>query len=60
MIRNYFKIAWRNLFSHKGFTITNILGLTIGMACTMLILLWVQNELSYDMPQLKFYQRAHI
>jgi len=55
MIKNYLKIAWRNLFSHKGFTITNILGLTIGMACTLLILLWVQNEFSYD----KFHKNYH-
>ena len=38
MIRNYFKIAWRNLFRNKGFSITNILGLIIGITCTMLIL----------------------
>jgi putative ABC transport system permease protein len=48
MITNYFKIAWRNLFRNKGFTITNILGLTIGITCTMLILLWVQDELAYN------------
>jgi ABC-type antimicrobial peptide transport system permease subunit len=48
MINNYFKIAWRNLFRNKGFAITNILGLTIGMTCTMFILLWVQDELGYD------------
>jgi putative ABC transport system permease protein len=48
MIKNYFKIAWRNLFRNKGFSITNILGLTIGITCTILILLWVQDELGYD------------
>ncbi|QEC65977.1 FtsX-like permease family protein [Panacibacter ginsenosidivorans] len=48
MIRNYLKIAWRNLFRNKGFSITNILGLTIGITCTMLILLWVYDELTYD------------
>lgn len=48
MIKNYFKIAWRNLFRNKGFSITNILGLTIGIACTMLILLWVYDELTFD------------
>jgi len=48
MIKNYFKIAWRNLFRNKGFAFTNLLGLTIGMTCTMFILLWVQDELSYD------------
>lgn len=48
MIRNYFKIAWRNLFRNKSFAVTNLLGLTIGITCTILILLWVQDELAYD------------
>ena len=48
MIKSYFKIAWRNLFRNKGFSLTNILGLSIGMICTMLILLWVQDELTYN------------
>ena len=48
MFANYFKIAWRNLFRNRGFSVTNILGLTIGMTCTILIFLWVQDELTYD------------
>jgi ABC-type antimicrobial peptide transport system permease subunit len=48
MLKNYLKIAWRNLRKNKGFTFLNIGGLAIGMACSILILLWVQNELSYD------------
>ena len=48
MIRNYFKIAWRNLFRNKGFSATNLLGLTIGITCTILISLWVKDELTYD------------
>src|SRR4030095_3846397 len=48
MFRNYFQIAWRNLFRNKGFSLTNILGLTIGMVCTILIFLWVEDELTYD------------
>ncbi len=48
MIKNYFKIAWRNLSRNKGFSITNVIGLTIGMTCTIFILLWVQDELSFD------------
>ncbi|MCD6065746.1 MAG: FtsX-like permease family protein [Bacteroidetes bacterium] len=51
MLRNYFKIAWINLFRHKGFSITNILGLTIGMVCTIFILLWVWDELTFDKDQ---------
>ncbi|HKO80227.1 MAG TPA: ABC transporter permease [Chitinophagaceae bacterium] len=48
MIKNYFRTAWRNLFKNKGFSLTNILGLAIGMTCALFILLWVQNELNYD------------
>lgn len=48
MFKNYFKTAWRNLFRNKGFSITNILGLTIGISCTTFILLWVYDELTYD------------
>ncbi len=48
MFRNYFKIAFRNLIHHKAYSIINISGLAIGMASSILILLWVQNELSFD------------
>ncbi|MGZ3950520.1 MAG: ABC transporter permease, partial [Flavisolibacter sp.] len=48
MIGNYFKIAFRNLFRNKAFSLINISGLAIGMASAMLILLWIQNEVSYD------------
>ncbi|MDP4284458.1 MAG: ABC transporter permease [Bacteroidota bacterium] len=48
MIKNYFKIAWRNIMRHKAYSILNISGLAIGMACSIFILLWVQNELSFD------------
>ena len=48
MLWNYLKIAVRNLKKQKGYSIINISGLAIGMACCMLILLWVQDELSYD------------
>ena len=48
MLVNYLKIAFRNLFRHKAFSFINILGLAIGMACSIFILLWVRNELSYD------------
>src|SRR6187399_294525 len=48
MIKNFFKIAFRNLWGNKGFSAINILGLAIGMASAILILLWIQNELSYD------------
>jgi len=48
MIKNYFKIALRNLTRHKSFAILNIAGLAIGLAASILILLWVQHERSYD------------
>jgi putative ABC transport system permease protein len=48
MIRNYFRLALRNIARHKVFTFLNIAGLAIGMAASLLILLWVQDELSYD------------
>ena len=48
MWRNYIKIALRNLIRYKGFSFINILGLSIGMACSILIFLWIQFELSYD------------
>ena len=48
MLRNYFKIAIRNLYRNKGFSLINILGLAIGMASAILILLWIYHEVSYD------------
>jgi putative ABC transport system permease protein len=54
MLRNYIKIAFRNLFRHKAYSFINIFGLSIGMACSILILLWVEHEISYD----KFHEKA--
>ena len=48
MIKNYFKTAWRNLIRNKSFSIINITGLSIGIAATILILLWIVYELGYD------------
>ena len=48
MIKNYFKIAWRNLLKSKGYSAINIGGLAVGMAVAMLIGLWVHDELSFD------------
>ncbi|MFC1565258.1 ABC transporter permease, partial [candidate division KSB1 bacterium] len=48
MIKNYIKIAFRNLIRQKGYSFINISGLAAGMACCILILLWVQDELSFD------------
>jgi len=54
MLKNYFKIAFRNLWKRKGYSFINILGLTIGMASAILILLWIQNEMSFD----RFYKKS--
>ena len=48
MIKNYLRIAWRNTKRHRGFSLINIVGLAIGMACSILILVWIQDELSFD------------
>jgi ABC-type antimicrobial peptide transport system permease subunit len=48
MLRNYFKIAWRNLVKRKVFTAINILGLSIGVASCTLIFLFISHHLSYD------------
>ncbi len=48
MIKNYLKIALRNFRRHKGYSFINIAGFAIGMACCLLILLYVRHELSYD------------
>jgi ABC-type antimicrobial peptide transport system permease subunit len=48
MFKNYLKVAFRNLWKNKGFSFINIVGLAVGMASAVLILLWIQNEVSYD------------
>lgn len=48
MFKNYFKIALRNLWGNKIFSLINIFGLAVGMACSLLIFLFVKDELSYD------------
>jgi len=48
MIRNYLKIAWRNLRKNKGYSTLNIFGLAIGITCASLIFLWVEDEVNFD------------
>ncbi|HEV8284616.1 MAG TPA: FtsX-like permease family protein [Chitinophagaceae bacterium] len=55
MIRNYFKIAWRNLFKNKVSSFINIGGLTVGIAVALLIGLWIYDELSFN----KYHQNYH-
>ncbi len=54
MFRNYFKIAWRNLIKKKGFTAINIIGLSLGIGCFIMISMYVTDELSYD----RFHENA--
>ncbi len=54
MIKNYIKTALRNIIRHKAFSAINIAGLTIGLTCSIFILLWVRHESSYD----RFHENA--
>ena len=54
MLRNYFIVSLRNLLKKKIYSIINIIGLAIGITCSILILLWVNDELSFD----KFHPKA--
>ncbi|MVM33797.1 FtsX-like permease family protein [Spirosoma sp. HMF4905] len=48
MLRNYLKIAWRNLLQDRLFTFLNLIGLSLGLACIVMIYLWVNDELTID------------
>jgi len=48
MIKNYFKIAWRNLLKDRQFTLLNLIGLSTGLACALLIWLWITDERNVD------------
>src|SRR5215213_8740161 len=54
MLRNYLKVAFRYLSRHKGYTVLNVSGLAVGIACCILIMLFVKNEWSYD----KFHSKS--
>ena len=54
MVGNYLKIVLRNMKRQKAYTFINIVGLAVGIACTILIFLWVQDELSFDL----FHEKA--
>ncbi len=55
MFQNYLKIAWRNLLKNKGFSFINLFGLSIGLACCLLIGVYIWNELSFD----RYHQNAN-
>ncbi len=54
MLRNYLMTALRHFWRQKGYTLINILGLSVGLACSLLIMLWVKDELSFN----KFHQKS--
>ncbi len=54
MFKNYLKIAWRNILQHKVVSLINIGGLAIGLSCCLLILMFIQDEFSYD----RFHSKA--
>lgn len=54
MLRHYLRIGFRNLLAFKAFSLINVSGLAIGMACAILIYIWVADELSYD----RFHEKA--
>ena len=54
MLKSYFIIAWRNLFRQRVYSLINIVGLAVGMACSLLIALYIQDELGYD----SFHEKA--
>ena len=55
MLRNYFRTAWRSLVKNRFYSLINMTGLTAGLAVGILILLWVQDELSFD----RFHHQAN-
>jgi len=55
MMKNYIKSAWRNLWSNRFYSTINVTGLSVGLAVGIMVLLWVQNELSYD----RFHKNAN-
>ena len=60
MLKNHLIVAWRNLLRNKSFSVINLAGLTIGMAATMLILLWVYTEKSWDKQYKKYHSTYHV
>lgn len=60
MLKNYFKIAWRNLYKNKIYSFINIGGLAVGMGVAILIALWIHDELSYDKYHVNYDRIAQV
>ncbi|MEZ2335734.1 ABC transporter permease [Mucilaginibacter sp. RCC_168] len=60
MLKNYFKIAWRNIIRHKGYSAINIAGLTLGISACLLIFIIIRYEMSFDTSQPNFKNIYHI
>ncbi|MEX6690824.1 ABC transporter permease [Danxiaibacter flavus] len=60
MLKNYFKLAWRNLVKSKVYSLINVLGLATGMAVAMLIALWIWDELTFDRYHTNHKQLAQV
>src|SRR5882757_6188185 len=62
MIKSYFKTAWRNMTRNKLTAFINVFGLAIGLSCSLLIWLWVSDELSYNrfLPGVKNIYEVHV
>ncbi|MDP9081471.1 MAG: ABC transporter permease [Bacteroidota bacterium] len=60
MLKNYFKIAWRNIVHHKGYTAINVSGLTVGIAACLLLFVVIQYELSFDTFRPNFKNIYHV
>lgn len=60
MIKNYFKVAWRNLLKNKAYSFINIAGLSAGMAVAMLIGLWIHDELSFNKMHNHYHRIAQV
>src|ERR1700712_5211674 len=62
MIRSFFKTAWRNMTRHKLAAFINVFGLAIGLSCSLLIWLWVSDEMSYNrfLPGVKNIYEVHV
>lgn len=60
MIKNYFKVAWRNLKRNKGYSAINIIGLATGMAVAMLIGFWIYDEVTFDTYHINHKELAQV